>query len=168
MSLLDELPELPEVPLPSPSLRERLIGSVQRETFAPFGGRLARLFDVSLERAQEYLAKIPQNWEAAPWEGVQWMHLPGGPSTEGCDVGFVKMEENLHFPYHSHKGLERVLILQGGFTDSDGTLRRAGDLIERVEAHSFVVLPGKPLVYAVVFPGVEFPENPDAEAAVSR
>lgn len=147
---------VPEVA--SPQLRRRLLDSVDAEPFSPFVGRLATLLDLGRQKVERLLQRMDQAWETAPWPGVMLQHLEGGPSTAGCDVGFVKVEAGQEFPYHVHGGTERVLVLQGGFVDSDGSVYRAGAQIEAREGHHFVALPGVPLIYAVVVPGVEFPE----------
>ena len=142
---------------PPPHLRQRLMTSVDHDPFGPFVARLARLLDLGIQRATQLLAEMEQSWQDAPWPGIQWIHLQGGPATAGCDVGFVKVEPGQTFPFHVHGGVERVLVLRGGFTDSDGSVHRAGDTVEQQNAHHFVALPGGPLIYAVVVPGVEFP-----------
>jgi anti-sigma factor ChrR (cupin superfamily) len=77
----------------------------------------------------------------------------------GADVGFVRVEPGVRFPYHIHKGKETALILQGGVREDDDTIYQTGDLyVATVDAHSFTALPGEPLIYAVVVWGVEFPE----------
>lgn len=158
---------------PSPGLRERLLASAARpeQRWAPFAGRLARLVDVAHDRARELLAAIvrPDLWQRL-LPGVDLLHLQGGPAVAGADVGFVRVAAGAAFPEHRHLGVERVLILQGGYRDDGGQVARAGDLVELPagSSHGFVALPDEDLIYAVVVGGVEFPGlDPGITAAVA-
>lgn len=158
---------------PAPGLRERLLAAAARpeQRWAPFASRLARLIDVAHDRARELLAAIvrPELWQRL-LPDVDLLHLQGGPAVAGADVGFVRVAAGAAFPEHRHVGDERVLILQGGYTDDRGQVARAGDLIELPagSSHAFVALPGDDLIYAVVVGGVEFPGlDPGITAAVA-
>lgn len=146
-----------------PDLRARLLAgaAAPERRFAPFIARLARLIDVAHDRARDLLADLarPEIWQ--PFlPGVDLVHLAGGPATAGADVGFVRVKAGHTFPLHHHRGDERVLVLQGGFTDSAGALVSAGDLVHQGggTSHSLTALPDGPdLIYAVVVFGVDIP-----------
>ena len=134
---------------------------------ARFAAALGRLIDVSTDRARALLRWVEDEtrWEAlAP--GCQAIHLPGGVATVGADVGFVRVGPGVAFPYHRHIGEEVVLVLAGGYRDSDGTVRRAGDLVPAPDdsAHGFVALDDQPLIYAVVTYGVDFSAEAPADS----
>lgn len=158
---------------PATDLRARLLATAARpeHRWAPFTARLARMIDVAHERARELLAAIVR---ADVWHrvvpGVELLHLQGGPAVAGADVGFVRVAPGEAFPEHRHLGVERVLILQGGYVDNLGQTARAGDFVELPpgSSHGFVALPGADLIYAVVADGLEFPGlDPQILAAVA-
>ena len=145
---------------PPPGLRERLLASARGPArFAPFIDRLARLIDVAAERARELLAslELPATWQVSPAPNVHLVHLLGGPATAGADVGFVRVAAGTMFPPHRHLGEEHVLVLQGRFEDSHGTVARAGDLVDMAadSSHHLTAGPEVDLIYAVVVRGVE-------------
>lgn len=165
-ALAEALPPEPA----SASLRARLMASAgaSEHRFAPFTRKLAQMIDVSLSRAGELLARIadPSAWIPAPEiaDGVELIHLQGGPATVGADVGFVRVAPGVEYPDHVHHGGERVLFLQGAQREPSGAVARAGDELELAPGsrHDFVALPGEPLIFAVVVFDVEFPGRPDA------
>ena len=153
---------LPPVRPPShaPALRARLLLSARGPArFAPFIDRLARLIDVAADRARELLASLerPETWLPSLGPNVALVHLPGGPAVAGADVGFVRVAAGTTFPPHRHLGPEQVLVLQGSYTDSDGSSARAGDLVHMPagSSHHFTAGPDADLIYAVVVHGVE-------------
>ena len=149
------------IPSP-PTLRARLLASAAGpdQRFAPFGQRLAELFDIGLKRADEYLSKLldPDSWEEAIGEGIALVHLEGGVATAGADVGFVRVAAGQSFPEHRHDGGEQVLVLRGGYRDSSGAIVQAGEQTSSPpgSTHSFVALPGEDLLFAVVGWDVQF------------
>jgi len=147
---------------PSPSLRSRLLAAVASPglRWAPLFGKLGALFDLGdhalLQIAER--ASVASEWQAGPIPGVELFHLDGGPSIRPADSGLVRVQAGLTFPEHRHLGEERTLILEGEARESNGLLRRPGDLriMRENSAHAYEVLAGRPLVYAVVlFGGVE-------------
>lgn len=145
---------------PSPTLRARLLASASGPArFAPFIDRLARLIDVTADRARDLLASLEHagTWLAGPGANVSLVHLEGGLAVAGANVGFVRVTAGTSFPPHRHLGEEHVLVLQGSYSDSDGTSARAGDLVYAPgdSAHTLTAGQGKDLIYAVVVYGVE-------------
>ncbi|HNH46616.1 MAG TPA: cupin domain-containing protein [Myxococcota bacterium] len=146
-------------PLPPRSgRRELLLAAIEARPWEPFVNRVAVLIDVSAEKAASYLNSMLDKFVPAPWTNVEWIHLEAGPATAGCDVGILRVAPEQEFPFHTHGGEEVILVLQGGYQNDDGSVHRAGDLCRQREGHSFTALPGQPLIYLVVVPGVEFPE----------
>lgn len=162
---------LPLQPPPA-ALRERLLASARGPArFSPFIDRLARLIDVAAERARELLASLehPGTWLPSPGVNIHLVHLVGGPACAGADVGFVRVTAGTTFPHHRHVGAEHVLVLQGGYRDSDGSHVGTGDLADMPadSAHEFTADPGQDLIYAVVVHGVEIPGF-DMDAVLPR
>ena len=130
---------LPPEP-PSATARTGLLASIveeeqrsgrrgQRGRLAAFTDQVARFFDVSRERASALLelAVNPRAWTAGPARGISLIHLMAGPQLAGTDSGLVRMAPGARFPRHRHRGHELGLILEGGFTDADGTVVRSGE-----------------------------------------
>jgi quercetin dioxygenase-like cupin family protein len=142
--------------MPSRGVKERLLATASTGPmrYAPMFDRLARLFDLGVEAVVQVLerADIESEWEPGPDPNIGVFHLTGGPSLATADVGLVKMPAGFAWPGHRHRGDERVLVLEGAYRDSAGSLYRAGDLHEMSAGteHAFVVLPEKPLVFALV------------------
>ncbi len=156
----DEFEAAEAEPTTAPAF-SRLKATLMRpeERLAPFADRLASMMDVTAEAARGYLARI---FDPDAWEGlipnVSVIHLAGGPSTEGANVGFVRIEPGAGFPMHSHLGDERALILQGTLKDSTFGDARPGDsaAIEgKGQPHALEVTSDEPLIYAVVTWGIE-------------
>ncbi len=120
---------------PPAELRKRLLASVGQgtERFAPLKRRFAELVDLTETKVDALLAKLDDAtaWQPVPFPGVQLMHIDGGPLTAGADVGFVRIDAGCTFPEHTHIGQETVLILEGTYVDSDGTVVTRGDVAVR-------------------------------------
>ena len=141
---------------PPQLLRERLLATVARPRlrFAPLFGVLSELFDLGdadlagiFERAA-----TPGAWTVTPIEGTELLHLTGGPRVLHADNGLVRVRAGQRFPQHRHLGLERVLVLDGGYRDEpSGKIYLAGDFHEMPEgsSHTYVALPERPLLFAV-------------------
>ena len=147
---------------PPEALRARLLTSVDRpaQRFAPFIDRLAAMLDVGVDRAQAFLQSIadPASWSPL-LPGVELMHLQGGAAVAGADVGFVRVASGVRFPFHHHRGDERVLVLAGQLGDDNGVSAEAGaELLQGPgTSHSVLSTGDSPLIYAVVVYGVEIP-----------
>lgn len=152
---------LAEAPMtPSAGLREAVLEGAQSPLSA-FAARLARLVDVSVERARELIARIadPAVWEPGVCDGMFLCHLPAGPSLAGAVVGFVRVTAGMRFPRHTHVGDEVVMVMQGGIHDESGAVYLPGDIVPAAAGttHEFRALPGEELIYlAVVDEGVDF------------
>ncbi len=142
--------------LPPPSsLRNRMLESTRTENrFAEFAAQVGALIDYSQEAAEALLRKIDDaaSWVIGPSPGSHLVHFDPGPRLGAALAGFVRIEAGAPFPEHEHVGYEQVLIFQGAYRDSDGTIFKRGDLVENDDGseHSFVALPGPDLVYLVV------------------
>jgi putative transcriptional regulator len=114
--------------VPPPDVKTRLIASVGGGRFEPLSDRMAKLLDVTIDRARELLGLIerPSSWEN-PVPGVHLIHFDGGPAYAAADCGFVRIAPGCKFPWHTHRGEEVSVILSGSMRDYDGKLLRAGD-----------------------------------------
>jgi quercetin dioxygenase-like cupin family protein len=140
---------------PPQRLRERLLASVAqpRLRYAPLYGQLTELFDLpDAELSNLFAMASTQAWVTAPITGVELFHLQGGPRAFAADNGLVRIRAGARFPQHRHLGAERVLVLEGGYTDEQsGHVYHAGDLHEMVEgsSHAYTALGERDLVLAV-------------------
>jgi quercetin dioxygenase-like cupin family protein len=151
---------VPPVKAPPQLLRERLLATVARPClrYAPLFGKLSELFDLD-DTALAALcerAAAPTAWSASPIVGMRLMHLQGGPRVAGADNGLVRLAAGTRFPRHRHLGLERVLVMEGGYRDEqDGRLYLPGDWHEMQPgtSHAYTALPDHQLLIAVSVQG---------------
>jgi putative transcriptional regulator len=103
---------------PSPAIKQRLLASVGGGRYEAFSARMAKLFDVTLDRARELLGLIerPASW-VPQIPGISLVHFDGGPAVAAADCGFVRMGPGVMFPPHTHLGEEVVTILAGQIRD---------------------------------------------------
>jgi quercetin dioxygenase-like cupin family protein len=105
------------------------------------------------------IAILEASQASSAWEpfapGVLAFHLAPGPRLAGADAGLIRMDPELAFPSHTHLGDETVLVLEGAYRENTGRVVQAGDIhhMERGSIHSYEVLPGTPLLFAVVLYG---------------
>jgi quercetin dioxygenase-like cupin family protein len=172
LALVDEIYGSLPLALPTPpaprDLRARVLAEVARQSrFEALAGRVAGMLDVPRDRARELLEWVDDaaRWVAGPSPSLI-MHLKGGPRAAHANCGFVKLAAGASFPLHRHLGDEHVLVLQGGFEDSDGaTLHRGDEAFKPAGSeHRFTALPGVDLVYLVVLEeGIDLPSDPGAQ-----
>ncbi|HEY5925425.1 MAG TPA: cupin domain-containing protein [Kofleriaceae bacterium] len=113
---------------PAADVKARLMASAGGGRFEQFSDRMAKLLDVTIDRARELLGLIerPASWEN-PVPGVSLIHFDGGPAYAAADCGFVRIAPGCKFPWHTHRGEEVSVILSGAMRDHDGRVLRAGD-----------------------------------------
>ncbi len=161
-SSLERLPELLPPAEPAAGGREKLLAEVSELPlrYAPFFDRLASLWDLEEEEVHAELtrAKEREQWRFTALPGLRLFDVQGGPRTKGADVRLVQFAAGVRFPVHRHKGHEQLLILEGSYTDSSGTVYRSGDLHEMSDGteHGFVVDDKEPCIAAVVEHGRVF------------
>ena len=164
LRLAEALSDLvPPAKAPPQLLRERLLATVARPRlrYAPLFGKLTELFDLD-ETALAALferAATSTAWTAAQIPGTELMHLQGGPRVAGADNGLVRVAAGTRFPSHRHLGLERVLVLDGGYRDEqDGRLYLPGDWqqMQPGTSHAYSALDERDALLAVsVVAGVD-------------
>ena len=95
----------------------------------------------------------PDVWTFASLPGIARVKVAGGPRVAKAETLFVRFSPGVRFPEHQHVGLERVLVLEGSYQDSNGVLHRAGELREwpSETAHSFRVGEETCIFASVVF-----------------
>jgi mannose-6-phosphate isomerase-like protein (cupin superfamily) len=104
---------------PSPAVKSRLLASIGGGPLERFSQRLGALFDVTVDKAREFLGLIerPSSWEAqAP--GIALVHFNGGPAYAAADCGFVRLTPGAIFPFHKHLGDETCVVLEGAVFDA--------------------------------------------------
>ena len=135
---------------PPADLKARLIASAGGGRFGALGDRVAKLLDVTLDRARELLGLIER---AASWEhpvpGVSLIHFDGGPAYAAADCGFVRIDPGCKFPWHTHRGEEVSVILSGAMRDHDGRVLRAGDELihQQGTQHELATEGDEPVIY---------------------
>ena len=93
---------------PSPEVKDRLMASVGGGRFEAFAARMARMYDVTVERGRELLGLIERaaSWIPQVVPGLDFVDFEGGPATAGADCGFVRLAPGAVFPPHTHLGEE--------------------------------------------------------------
>jgi anti-sigma factor ChrR (cupin superfamily) len=152
--------------VPSPDLLARLQTTVAQppQRYAPFFDRIAELFDLSESAIVAQLARLadPKVWRFAGLPGVRNVIVQGGPRVEGAETVLARFAPGTRFPQHRHAGLEKVLVLEGSYTDSTGIVHRAGELREWAPGskHGFRVSTTEVCIFASVVHGREFEALP--------
>lgn len=113
------------------------------QRYAPFIDRVARFFCLDAEVAERLLSKIqePTAWRAGFVPSSSMVPVRPGPGFVGAAM-FVRFDPGTHCPMHRHVGGdERVLVLEGGFVEADGTELHPGDEVVKTSgsAHAFRV-----------------------------
>ena len=144
---------------PSADLRARLLASRTRTgRYGIFVDRIARLFDLGMKEAEELLASLerPETWRPFFVDGTAVVAVKTGPKRASTIATMVKVDPGVEFPKHLHRGVETMLVVDGGFKEPgrEGDTWR-GEEITRQDGteHSLVGLPGIPCVAAVLIEG---------------
>ena len=152
----------PEV-APSPDVKARLLASVGGGRFEKYSGRLANLFDVTVDRARELLALVERaaSWDT-PVPGVGLVHFDGGPACATADCGFIRIAPGCTFPWHTHRGEEVSVILAGTLRDDAGRLYHPGDeLVQAVGSQHDISADAEEVIFvARAFGGIEVTQRP--------
>jgi len=141
-SYADATASLIEPATPSLDVKARLMASIGDSRFEAYSSRMATLFDVSVDRAREFLGLVERkaSWEVQPVPGIHLVHFDGGPRYAAADCGFVRLADGAMFPPHTHLGEEVSLILSGSLEviDADGSRQTltVGDELVRPEGSS--------------------------------
>jgi hypothetical protein len=145
---------------PPDEIRAQILASSGGGKFATYAPRMGQIFDVSVDRAHEFLALMERrkSWEL-PMPGVGLVHFDGGPAAATADCGFVRLAPGCVFPYHRHRGDELSLVLQGHVRDrSSNQLLVAGDAlpVAKDSAHELICEGTVEAVFASrAFDGIE-------------
>lgn len=159
---------LPEIAPPA-ALKNKLMASVAEEKFSPFAAPLAKHFDLAVERVRElfkWALDSATTWTDPP---IRFLDFDGGPRTATADVGFIRLDKGLHFPWHGHTGREINFILEGTIKDFDGRVYGPGEVLikEPGMEHEFWVGDEVDAFLGVVVEGeieiLPHPDNKDPE-----
>ncbi len=146
---------------PSPGRLEALLGSVAALPlrYAPFFEDLCDLFDIPEQALREALAQAgdESRWQASPELGLSIFEMPGGARVEGATRILARLQPCQSFPQHEHLGVERVVVLEGGYVDDRGRTFHPGDKDDNParSCHSIRALSDGPCIAAVVHYGIE-------------
>jgi ChrR Cupin-like domain len=138
---------------PPPEVVARLMASVGGGRFEAFATRMARMFDVTLDRGRELLALIerPASWIPQALPGILFVDFEGGPSVAAADCGFVRLKPGTIFPPHTHLGEEMTTILSGRIRDlaNDQVLGPGEDYVRpEGSSHYLVCIGDEDCIYA--------------------
>lgn len=138
---------------PPPEVKQRLMASVGGGRYEAFAARMARMFDVTVDRGRELLGLIERkaSWIAQPVPGLSFVDFEGGPATAAADCGFVRLAPGAVFPPHTHLGEELTTILSGRVHDpvNDRTIGPGEDYIRpEGTTHYLVCVGDEDCIYA--------------------
>jgi ChrR Cupin-like domain len=162
MALDDSIAALLEPVAPHADLLRRLELTISQppHRYAPFYDRVGELFDLDEKTVVEQLSRLanPRVWRFAGLPGIHQVGIAGGPRVRSAETLFVRFSPGTYFPRHRHVDLERVLVLEGDYTDDAGVNHRAGELREWPPGteHSFKVSKTGPCIFASVVFGRRF------------
>lgn len=145
-----------EAPMePGALLRARVARSFARGgRYGRFADRVARIFDLPVERAETLLARVEDPSVFVPFtvQGVHMHYFRPGPKHAGAIAAFGRLDPGVHFPEHGHVGDETTFVLEGGFRDHDAReVWRGEELFKPAgSSHDFVVIGGEVCVAAVL------------------
>jgi putative transcriptional regulator len=138
---------------PSPAVKQRLMASIGGGRFEAFSARMARMFDVTVDRARELLGLIerPASWIPQVVPGISFVDFEGGPAAAAADCGFVRLAPGAIFPPHTHIGEEMTTILSGRVHDpvNDRTIGPGEDYLRLPgTSHYLVCIGDEDCIYA--------------------
>jgi quercetin dioxygenase-like cupin family protein len=87
--------------------------------YAPFFGRLSQLWEISEERVRSELtrARDSSTWTPTFLPGLRIFNVDSAEPRAGAHARLLKFSPRAKFPHHEHIGRERVLVLEGAYTD---------------------------------------------------
>lgn len=144
---------------PAGSLRERLLASTKRPgRYGIFVDRVARLFDLPVEKAAHLLGKLERDeaWKPFLVPGTEMIPVRPGEALAGAIATFVRVAPGVRFPDHVHRGVETMVVLDGGFVEPDSKIeawRGEETVREDGTEHALLGLPGVPCIVAVLIQG---------------
>lgn len=96
------------------------------------------------------------SWHPTRHTGI-FLHILRRDDATGDSTVLIRMQPGCAYPAHRHRGIEEVLILQGGYRDAGGE-HRAGDYIvnDAGSTHHPTALDGEDcILFAVAHGGIE-------------
>jgi quercetin dioxygenase-like cupin family protein len=140
----------------------RLAGAVAELPlrYGPFFARLAELWQVPEARVISELsrAKDAKSWRFTLLRGMKMFDVDLGRPAERQRSHLMHFAPGVRLPQHTHRGTERVLVLEGSYADADGHEVRAGDEQTMADGseHELYILGSAPCVAAVTEHGISF------------
>lgn len=146
---------------PPERARGRLLAAAQSWPlrYAPFYDQLGALWDLADPELEAVftLAASERSWRRV-WPGFRFLGVAGGPKLEGGRARLLHFAPGVRFPRHRHRGSERILVLEGSYTDSNLVRVGPGDEQDMAPGseHELVIGLEGPCVAGVVERGLEF------------
>lgn len=106
--------------------------------YAPFYARVADMLETNEAQVEELLG--PDGYRRSPLPGIRYKNAPQKVG-EGQVASVVRFDAGVRYPRHSHRYPERLLVLEGGYTDDSGSHFGPGDLHEMSPGteHGFLI-----------------------------
>ena len=143
---------------PPREVKARLLASAGAGRFERFAARIAKLCDLSVDRARELLGLVEReaSWEH-PMPGIDLLHFGGGPACATADCGFIRLAPGCTFPWHMHRGEELSIIIVGTLRDHEGRLLQPGDELVQAQGtqHDITAVGDEVIFVARAMGGIE-------------
>lgn len=127
---------------PSDTLRRRVLASAAAPGRHALADLVARTFALAPAEARRVLdlADAPSRWRAGPLPGMARLPFTPGPGLAGARAELLRFGARVPFPRHGHRGVETLVILEGGFTGDDGAHHAEGERLDTLpgETHAFL------------------------------
>jgi putative transcriptional regulator len=127
--------------------------------YAPFFGRLSRLWEISEDRVRSELgrARDAGSWTPTFLPGLRIFDIDAGERGAGLHARLLKFTPGARFPKHEHLGPERVLVLEGAYTDGEVEVHAGEEqTMEAGGEHELRIIGPSPCVTAVREQGIAF------------
>lgn len=133
---------------PVAELLSRVSSAPQK--YAPFFGRVSQMLQLDEQEVEKLLSD--DGFKRSPLAGISYKTCNSPALTKGLAGTVVRFQPKTRYPRHNHAHQERLLILEGGYTDDSGTHYGAGDLhvMDPGQEHDFVIDPDGPCVAVAV------------------
>lgn len=127
--------------------------------YAPFFGRLARLWEIPEDRVRSELgrARDAGSWTPSFLPGLRVFNVDPASGGSPFNARLLRFAPGARFPRHVHLGHEHVLVLQGAYSDGEVEVG-AGDeqSMHAGGEHELFIIGAEPCVTAIREHGIAF------------
>jgi quercetin dioxygenase-like cupin family protein len=147
---------------PSKELKSSIFSYLENKGSKKFSGQINRLvafFQLPVSRIKEILDTTSDTsldlWDKARIEGAYLHHFKAGGTLSEAHCGLIYLEAGAEITEHEHLGEEKMLVLQGEVTTSDGLTYQVGEIAisEKGSSHTLIAGTDSVCIFAVIANG---------------